>query len=123
MGVLEPAARTVPEARVQTWEDVNRLDVRPGRGMVKLWAHSGWEVQIDTATGAVLQSAYRRSDMIEALHDGSWFHDGVKYGWFVPTGIALLVMLGTGIYLFVLPYLVKARRRAAPVVAVARKRA
>src|SRR5690606_27636066 len=55
------AARAVPEARVQTWDDVDRLDVRPGRGIVKVRAISRWEVQVDVATGEVVQVAYRRS--------------------------------------------------------------
>jgi uncharacterized iron-regulated membrane protein len=108
--VLE-ICRTVHEARVQTWDDINRVDVRPSRGMLKVWTTSNWEIQIDTQSGEVLQVAYRRSDLIEAIHDGSWFHDGVKYGIFLPVAMILLLLWLTGIYLFVLPYLVRSRRR------------
>ena len=34
--VLE-RVKEVPGMHVQGWDDVNRLDVRPGRGMVKVW--------------------------------------------------------------------------------------
>src|SRR5688572_3510138 len=71
--VLE-ICRNVPEAQVRQWDDINRIDVRPSRGMLKVWARNNWEIQIDTKTAEVLQVAYRRSDMIEAIHDGSWFH-------------------------------------------------
>lgn len=108
--VLE-IARGVPQAAIRDWGDVSRVDVRPSRGMLKVTAANGWEVQIDTATGAVLQVAYRRSDAIEALHDGSWFSDGVKYGVFLPAGIGLFVLWATGMYLFVLPYTVRTKRR------------
>lgn len=108
--VLE-IARGVPRAAIRDWDDVSRVDVRPSRGMLKVTAANGWEVQIDTATGAVLQVAYRRSDAIEALHDGSWFSDGVKYGVFLPAGFGLFVLWATGMYLFVLPYTVRAKRR------------
>ena len=67
------ALGTVPGMNVQSWDDVNRLDVRPGRGMVKAWLMNGYEVQVDLGTGRVLQTAYRRSDLIETIHDGSFF--------------------------------------------------
>lgn len=110
--VLE-IARGVPQAEVRGWDDVRRVDVRPSRGMLKVSAENGWEIQIDAASGRVLQAAYRRSDAIEALHDGSWFGDAVKYGVFLPAGVGLLVLWVTGLYLFVLPYSVKAKRARA----------
>jgi hypothetical protein len=104
------SARSVPHLGVTGWDDVNRLDVRPGRGMVKVWLRSGWEVQVDLGTGRVLQSEYRRSDLIESIHDGSFFAGDVsKLGLFFPSGIALLVMWVTGLWLFWLP--IRARRR------------
>jgi uncharacterized iron-regulated membrane protein len=107
--VLE-ICQSVPEAEVRTWADVYRIDVRPSRGMLKVTAANNWEVQIDTATGEVLQVAYRRSDVIEAIHDGSWFHDAAKLWVFLPAGATLLLLWVTGLYLFVLPYWVKWRR-------------
>lgn len=110
------AAMTVEDAGFQSWKDVDRLDVRPKKGVVKVRGKNSWEVQIDTTTGEVLGAAYRRSDMIEAIHDGSFFGDPVKYWVVLPTAVILLVMWRTGVYLFVLPYLQKRRnqrRRAA----------
>jgi uncharacterized iron-regulated membrane protein len=112
-GVLS-SVRTVPELKVAGWEDVNRLDVRPSRGLVKVWLHSGWEVQVDLGTGRVLQSAYRRSDLIESIHDGSFFGgDWTKLGIFLPTGVALLLMWITGLWMFWLPFAAKRKRRQA----------
>ena len=108
--ILE-VARTVPEAEIESWEDVDRLDVRPGKGVVKVRAKNRWEIQVDTATGEVLQAAYRRSDLIESLHDGSFFHEKAKLWVFLPSGLVLLGMWLTGIYLFFLPYYVVQRRR------------
>src|SRR5262245_29033178 len=107
--VLE-VCRSVPEAGVESWADVNRVDVRPSRGMLKVWAKSDWEIQIDSRSGEVLQVAYRRSDTIEAFHDGSWFHDWVKMGVFLPAGVGLLLW-ATGLYLFWLPVYVRWRRK------------
>ncbi|HKX55042.1 MAG TPA: PepSY domain-containing protein [Xanthomonadales bacterium] len=100
------------ELGVSGWDDIDRLDVRPGKGLVKVVLQNGWEVQVDLGTGAVLQAAYRRSDLIESIHDGSFFGgDVIKLGLFLPTGIALLLMWLTGLWLFALPYLPKKKRR------------
>jgi uncharacterized iron-regulated membrane protein len=118
--VLE-VARTVPEAGIRDWGDIDRVDVRPSRGMLKVTSRTRWEIQIDTSTGAVLQSAYRRSDLIESIHDGSFFHPWAKLGLFLPAGIVLFLMLVSGMYLFWLPVWVRARRKralAVPLMAV-----
>jgi uncharacterized iron-regulated membrane protein len=105
------AARSVPEAGIEDWKDIDRLDVRPERGIVKVQAHNRWEIQVDLKTAAVLQVEYRRSDLIESLHDGSWFHDRVKLWVFLPTAVVVLGLWLTGIYLFFLPYAVRWSRR------------
>jgi hypothetical protein len=101
----------VPQAQVASWDDIDRLDVRPGKGLVKVTANNRWEVQVDLGTGAVLQAAYRRSDLIEQLHDGSWFHDAAKLWIFLPSGVIVLGLWGTGMYLYVLPYLARAQKK------------
>ena len=98
-------------AQISDWSDIDRIDIRPGKGVAKIRAKSGWEVQLDTETGEVLHIAYRRSDLIESIHDGSFFSDGVKLYIFLPTGLLLTIMWGTGIYLFLLPRLRKRRPR------------
>lgn len=95
-------AKTVPEARIGSWDDIDRLDVRPTKGMVKVRAENRWEIQIDTRTGEILQVAYRRSDLLESLHDGSFFHDKVRLWVFLPSAVLLLGLWLSGIYLFVL---------------------
>lgn len=112
-GILA-SVRSVTELEVTGWDDVKRLDVRPGRGMVKVSLKSGWEVQVDLGTGRVLQAAYRRSDLIESIHDGSFFWGNLtKLGIFLPCGVALLLMWITGLWMFWLPFSVKRKRRQA----------
>lgn len=108
--VLE-ISKSVAEAEIETWGDINRLDVRPSRGMLKVRANNDWEIQIDTETGAILQIAYRRSDLIESIHDGSFFTETVKMWIFLPSAIVLLLLWLTGMYLFILPYLGRRRRK------------
>ena len=104
-------ARTVPQAEIASWDDVDRLDVRPGKGMVKVRGKNRWEIQIDAQTGDVLQVAVRRSDLIESIHDGSYFHDRFKLWVFLPAGLVLAILVITGVHLFILPHLAKWRRR------------
>lgn len=113
------SARAVPEAKVASWDDIDRLDVRPGKGLVKVVTVDHWELQLHLATGALLQSTYRRSDLIESLHDGSWFHDLVKLWVFLPAAVIVLGLWITGMYLFLLPFRARAnKRRVAPASAV-----
>ncbi len=112
---LFAAAKAVPELDVEDWRDLARVDVKPGKGVVKFVSDNNWEAQIDAETGAVVQVAYRRSDIIEALHDGSFFADWAKLYIFFPSGLVLLILWGTGIYLFFLPHVRtwrKARKKA-----------
>lgn len=106
------AVKSVPALQVRSWDDVNRIDVRPGRGMAKVWLHNGWEVQVDLGTGNVLQSAYRRSDLLESIHDGSFFGgDATKLGIFLPAGIVLFVMWLSGLWMFVFPFIARRKQR------------
>lgn len=113
IGLEEVLARViaVPALGVDGWDDINRIDLRPGRGVAKVWLHSGWEAQVDLGTGAVLQTAYRRSDLIESIHDGSFFAGNwTKLGVFLPTGLTLLFLWGSGLWLFFIPIAAKRRR-------------
>lgn len=101
----------VPEAGIRTWDDVDRIDVRPSKGLLKVVGTSRWEVQLDPATGAVLQVAYRRSDLVESVHDGSFFHPLAKLGVFLPVSVVVLGLWVTGMYLWLLPW--RARRAKA----------
>lgn len=105
------AVRAVPEAEVKSWEDIARLDVRPNRGYVKVQANNRWEIQVDLKTARVLQVAYRRSDLLESIHDGSWFHDKIKLWIFLPTAVIVAGLWLTGIYLFFLPLYVRWTRK------------
>jgi uncharacterized iron-regulated membrane protein len=112
-------ARTVPEAEVSAWSDIDRIDLRPEQGSIKIFCKNRWEIQIDSHTAELLQVAYRRSDLIETIHDGSFFHDNVKLYVFLPSAVIVLGLWVTGIYLFYLPYKARlARRRKASSIAV-----
>ncbi len=108
--ILE-VARGEAAAEISDWSDIERLDVRPRKGVVKVRSNNHWELQIDLQTGALLQSTYRRSDIIESLHDGAFFGDLAKLWLFLPNGLILLALWATGLYLWILPWWVKRRKR------------
>lgn len=112
-GILS-ALQAAPDVDVKSWGDVDRIDVRPKKGVAKVLLKTGYEVQVDLADGRILQTAYRRSDLIEAIHDGSFFGgDGVKLGIFLPTALGLLLLWLSGMWMFWVPFSVKWRKKAA----------
>lgn len=111
LSALFEAARAVPQANISGWADLDRFDIKPDKGLAKLVSTSRWEVQVDLTTLEVLSVAYRRSDLIEQIHDGSFFADPAKLYVFFPAGIVLAILLLSGLYLFVLPYWKRAENR------------
>ncbi|NQZ50448.1 MAG: PepSY domain-containing protein, partial [Moritella sp.] len=69
------------------------------------------EIQIDNISGKILQVEYRRSDLIESLHDGSFFHEYAKLWLFLPAAVILLMLWITGIYMFLMPYILRRQNR------------
>lgn len=99
--------------------EIDRMDIRPGKGVIKVRFEGHYtEVQLDGTTGAVLQLGERRSDWLEALHDGSlvegWL--GLKGGYFKVfytsvMAIALLLFTITGFWLWYGPKRLRAAKR------------
>lgn len=51
---------------------IDRIDIRPEKVVAKVvFENDYYEVQVDLGNGAVLQTATRRSDFVENIHDGS----------------------------------------------------
>ena len=104
-------SKTIPEINVTGWDDIRRIDVRPGKGVMKIRTRGGWETQIDHQTGEVLQVAERRSSLIESIHDGTFFHDNIKLWVFLPSSIVLLILWLTGLYMFFITLTAKNKAR------------
>ena len=108
---LYEAAAAIPELEITSWDQFDRIDIRSDRGIAKFIAANRWEAQIDLVTLDVLSLEYRRSDLFEQIHDGSFFADWVKLYIFLPAGVLLLVLWLTGIWLFFLPHVKRWQRR------------
>jgi|GEM_PF-1758260 len=61
---------------------------------------NNWAVQLDQRSGAVLAVNYRRSDIIESIHDGSFFSDNTQLYILLPAAIILFWLWISGMYLF-----------------------
>ena len=95
----------LPETQITSWQDIDRIDVRPSRGIMKILTRDNIEIQMDSATGEILQTATRRSDIIEDIHDGSWFFSGAKLFLFFPIAVIILSLWLSGIFLLIRPWL------------------
>jgi uncharacterized iron-regulated membrane protein len=80
---------------------VDRIDLRPAKRIFKVLSkHNHAEVQVDAVNGHILSISLRRSDLLEALHDGSWFGSWM-HGWVMPlAAVANLLLVVTGLYLW-----------------------
>lgn len=108
---LYQAAAAIPELEISDWTEFDRIDVRSDRGIVKFIAPNRWEAQIDLVTLETLSLEYRRSDLFEQIHDGSFFADWIKTFIFLPVGFVLLFLWLTGIWLFFEPYIKRWKRK------------
>ncbi len=92
---------------------LDRMDVRPERGIVKVLFTPGvWEVQVDPATLAVHSVARRHSDWIEALHDGSLFGEPFKQALTSMLALGLIALSVSGVWLWYGPRRLRRERPA-----------
>ncbi|MCF2856971.1 PepSY domain-containing protein [Pseudoalteromonas sp. SMS1] len=108
--ILE-AAQSVEAAQISDWDDINRLDVRPAKGITKIRSHNSIEIQIDSHTGEVLQVAKRNYEFIESLHDGTFFEKNANLWLMLPVSFILLFMVITGLAMFFQPYRTKKKNQ------------
>lgn len=87
--------------------DLDRMDVRPERALVKVTFQEYWEVQVDLATGNIFSVAQRHADWIEHIHDGSIISDGFKLLYTNYIGVGLLFLCITGFWLWYGPRIIR----------------
>ena len=91
---------------------IDKMDVRPSKGIVKVLFEKGyWEVQIDATSGEVKSIARRHADWIEHLHDGSIISDWFKLISMNTLGIGLLILMGSGMWLWYGPKRIRKIKR------------
>jgi len=88
--------------------EIDRIDVRPGKGVIKFsFADHYWGLQLDGATGTLLNVEQRRSDFIEHIHDGTIMDNLfktpsglIKLFYTTIMGLALILFTVTGFWLW-----------------------
>jgi hypothetical protein len=88
--------------------ELDRIDIRKENGIAKVvFKNHLWEIQLDGATGNLLQIQKRNSDFIESIHDGSILDrefstskDQFKLIYTSIMGAALLMFTITGFWLW-----------------------
>jgi hypothetical protein len=99
--------------------ELDRIDIRPDKGIVKfVFTNHYQEIQLDGATGNLLQIHTRRSDFIEDIHDGSFLDfyfktDGEPFKLFYTTmtGLALFIFTVTGFWLWYGPIVIRNQKK------------
>lgn len=109
---LQHIAQRVVQEKLPGYDGtIDRMDVRPDKGTVKVsFKDHFYEVQVDGATGKVLAVNLRKSDIIEQLHDGSILdtlfninNGAVKLGYTTLAGLGLLILSISGFWLWYNP--------------------
>lgn len=96
----------------RTAEDIDRVDFQPSKRVFKVASVRDYaEIQVCAVTGAILGEGWRPSDLIEDLHDGSWFGEAVHAWPWLLIPAALLFLCGSGVWLWLAPALRRRRRR------------
>lgn len=99
--------------------DLDRIDIRNSKGSVKfIFEQHNWGIQLDGATGQVLNIGKRRSDFLENIHDGSVLDDFFKTDgntfkliYTSLLGSALFLFTTTGFWLWFGPKRLRRARR------------
>ena len=97
--------------------ELSRIDIRKEKGMVKfIFEDHLWEVQLDGATGNLLQLQKRHSDFFENLHDGTILDKAFgtnklfKVLYTSIMGLALMLFTVTGFWLWYGPKKLKKKK-------------
>ncbi len=102
--IAQQAADSVSNRNLQ----LDRMDVRPDNGIVKVTYKPGyWEVQVDGTSGEVLSVAQRHADWIEHIHDGSIFSDMFKLVYTNIMGLGLITLSLSGLWLWYGPKVIR----------------
>lgn len=103
------AVKAVPEMRVKEWRDLEQLDYRPKKGVIKVHNHDDLETQVDAKTGEVIRTSRRWGDFFARVHDGSEW--GMRLWFFLPTALLIIYLVLSGFYLGITESLHKLRVR------------
>jgi hypothetical protein len=102
--------------------EIDRIDIRPGKGVVKfIFVGHYNSLQLDGTNGRLMLIEKRKSDFIENIHDGSILDkvfgtsdEQIKVSYTVIMGTSLLLLVLTGFWLWYGPKRLRKSRRLHP---------
>lgn len=80
--------------------EVEGLSLRLGKGGFQLRLKNGNEVQLHPQTGEVLKDSPRRSTLLIKIHEGSWMGPFGSLGIHFISGLILVFLIISGIFIF-----------------------
>lgn len=85
-------------------KEVDRVDYRPKDNVFKVVSKDGYrEIQVDGSKGTIVSNAFRNDQLMEDIHDMSFFADAA-HGYLLPTVAVFLCLLSiTGVIIFLTP--------------------
>lgn len=81
-------------------KEIEQIIYRPEKNNVSVRLKGDLEVQLNPQTGEILKEAKRRANFLIELHQGSFFSKYGQFGIFFPSGIALMLLIITGIVIY-----------------------
>lgn len=101
IGELYASVAQIQHPDFQDAAAIDRVDLRPDKRIFKVLSqHNHAEIQVDAVNGRILSIDRRRSDFLEALHDGNWFGPWM-HGLIMPlAAVANILLVLTGLYLW-----------------------
>lgn len=106
--------QTLPEAEVQGWKDISSLIFSPSKGTYQARLKNNYMVQIDAQNGEVLDVNYRLTNVLIALHQGSFFHKKAMLWIFFPASVGLWFLWLSGMYLAIYPQIKRRKKHVKP---------
>ena len=85
-------------------KEVDRVDYRPKDNVFKVVSKDGYrEIQVDGTQGKIVSNAFRNDQLMEDIHDMSFFADAV-HGYLLPVvAVGLCFLSISGIFIFLTP--------------------
>lgn len=98
------ASQSVPEMQINSWADVNRIQINPEKGSIVVRGKNNYQIQIDGGSGEVNGAGPLRTPLFVSLHEGTFWTG--KSGRFIiglPMALAVLFLSVSGLVLFFQP--------------------
>lgn len=95
-------AKGIPE--LKSLDDIDRFELHTGKGVFKITSKTGYhEVQVHAVTAEVLSVSKRNDQMVEDIHDLSFFNEGFRETVLPVVALCLITLGISGIIMFFTP--------------------